>query len=54
MIKISFVIPAYNEEVNLGKCLDSITRESRGKESDVEVIVVNNASTDGTRAIAEK
>jgi glycosyltransferase involved in cell wall biosynthesis len=54
MIRLSFVIPAYNEEVNLGKCLDSIVRESRGKESDIEIIVVNNASTDGTRAIAEK
>ncbi|HUC31466.1 MAG TPA: glycosyltransferase family 2 protein [Candidatus Paceibacterota bacterium] len=54
MIKLSFVIPAYNEEVYVGKCLDSITRESRGKERDVEIILVNNASTDGTRAIAEK
>jgi glycosyltransferase involved in cell wall biosynthesis len=54
MIKLSFVIPAYNEEVNLGKCLDAIVRERRGKESDIEVIVVNNASTDGTRAVAEK
>jgi cellulose synthase/poly-beta-1,6-N-acetylglucosamine synthase-like glycosyltransferase len=54
MIKLSFVIPAYNEEVNLGKCLDSIIRECRGKESEVEIIVVNNASTDGTRAVAGK
>lgn len=53
-MKISFVIPAYNEEEYLGKCLDSVTRESRGKEKDVEIIVVNNASTDGTRAVAER
>ena len=53
-MKISFVIPAYNEEEYLGKCLDAITKESRGKEKDVEVIVVNNASTDGTRAVAER
>jgi glycosyltransferase involved in cell wall biosynthesis len=51
-MKISFVIPAYNEEAYLGKCLDSITKESRGKEHDVEIIVVNNASTDDTRAVA--
>ncbi len=53
-MKISFVIPAYNEEAYLGKCLDSITKESRGKEQDVEIIVVNNASTDGTRAVAKR
>src|ERR1700722_19185803 len=52
-MKISFVIPAYNEEAYLGKCLDSITKESRGREKDVEIIVVNNASTDNTRAVAE-
>ena len=53
-MKISFVIPAYNEEEYLGKCLDSVTKESRGREQDVEIIVVNNASTDGTRAVAER
>ena len=53
-MKISFVIPAYNEEEYLGKCLDSIIKESRGKERDIEIIVVNNASTDGTRAVAER
>lgn len=53
-MKISFVIPAYNEEAFLGKCLDAVTREARGKERDVEIIVVNNASTDGTRAGAER
>jgi glycosyltransferase involved in cell wall biosynthesis len=53
-MKISFVIPAYNEERFLGKCLDAVTREARGKEKDVEIIVVNNASTDGTRAVAER
>jgi glycosyltransferase involved in cell wall biosynthesis len=53
-MKISFVIPAYNEEAFLGKCLDSITREARGKEDIIEIIVVNNASTDGTREVAAK
>ena len=53
-MKISFVIPAYNEEEYLGKCLDSIIKESRGKEHNIEIIVVNNASTDGTRAVAER
>jgi glycosyltransferase involved in cell wall biosynthesis len=51
-MKLSFVIPAYNEEAYVGKCLDSIVKESRGKEDRIEIIVVNNASTDRTREIA--
>ncbi|HEV2577563.1 MAG TPA: glycosyltransferase family 2 protein [Acidobacteriaceae bacterium] len=49
---LSFVVPAYNEEAYLGACLDSILEQTRGLEHLTEIIVVNNASTDGTRAIA--
>lgn len=53
-MKISFVIPAYNEEILLGKCLESILAEIERAELEdqAEVIVVNNASTDQTREIA--
>lgn len=51
-LKISFVIPAYNEENNLKFCLDSIIKETAGKNVVSEIIVVNNASTDQTRNIA--
>ncbi len=51
-MKISFVIPAYNEEHHLGACLGSIMRELDGERHDVEIIVVNNASTDKTREVA--
>ncbi len=51
-MKLSFVIPAYNEESYLGRCLESIVRETERTAYDVEIIVVNNASTDGTRAVA--
>lgn len=51
---ISFVIPAYNEEVNLPKCLDSIKNELSRTDCDFEVIVVNNASTDNTEAVAKR
>lgn len=51
-LKLSFVIPAYNEEMYLGKCLDSIAREIARTNHDAEIIVVNNASTDRTGAIA--
>lgn len=50
-MKLSFVIPAYNEEQNIGNCLDSILKETRGENYDIEIIVVNNASTDRTREV---
>jgi glycosyltransferase involved in cell wall biosynthesis len=49
-VKLSFVIPAYNEEAYLGGCLDSIQRYASGRYH--EIIVVDNASTDRTSAIA--
>ena len=49
---ISFIIPAYNEEKNLGKCLESILTEIDNVGILTEIIIVNNASTDGTKFIA--
>lgn len=51
-MKISFVIPAYNEEKFLGLCLEAVLRHAAHSGVDTEVIVVNNASTDNTRAVA--
>lgn len=50
-MKISFIIPAYNEEGVIDKCLDSVIKALSNNPCDAEVIVVNNASTDNTRAI---
>jgi glycosyltransferase involved in cell wall biosynthesis len=47
---ITVVIAAHNEERRLGRCLDSVTAAAAGRE--VEVIVVDNCSTDGTAAVA--
>lgn len=54
-MKMSFSIPAHNEEILLSKCLDSI--ESEIKDSDlnsveIEIVVINNKSTDKTREVA--
>jgi glycosyltransferase involved in cell wall biosynthesis len=46
----SFVIPAFNEEREIGACLESILRYAQGRAS--EIIVVDNASTDRTAEIA--
>jgi glycosyltransferase involved in cell wall biosynthesis len=52
-MRLSFVVPAYNEESYLPACLDSILEQIGDVPGGAEVIVVNNASTDGTRAVAD-
>jgi glycosyltransferase involved in cell wall biosynthesis len=47
----SVVIPVRNEEKNIGKCLDSLCHLQFASEL-FEVIVVDNGSTDRTRAVA--
>ena len=51
---ISVVIPAYNESDFLGDTLASVGEVTRTYAGPVEVIVVDNNSTDDTGAIAEK
>ncbi len=51
-IKISFVVPAYNEEKHLARTLTAIISEIKRSHCRAEVIVVNNASTDRTGEIA--
>jgi glycosyltransferase involved in cell wall biosynthesis len=47
--RISVIVCAYNEQDYVAACLRSVLGQSRAPD---EVILVNNASTDGTRAIA--
>jgi glycosyltransferase involved in cell wall biosynthesis len=51
-VAISFVVPAYNEEAHLARTLQAIIAEIRRVGCTAEIIVVNNASTDGTGALA--
>src|SRR5581483_2873046 len=51
-MKISFVIPAYNEEKLLGPCLEAVLTELKRTPCDAEIVVVNNASTDRTKEVA--
>lgn len=56
-MRISFVVPAFNEQAYLGDCLAAIQRElihvfGQDWQRCAEVIVVNNASTDGTGEVA--
>ena len=53
-MKVSFVIPALNEEGIVGKTIKSIPKKQiQDKGYDVEIIVVNNNSTDNTQKEAE-
>lgn len=49
---LTIIIPAYNMEKFLPYCLDSLLIESRLE--DVEVLVINDGSTDRTSAIAHE
>lgn len=48
MSKFSIIIPAYNVETYIGRCLDSICRQ---KYNDFEVIIVDDGSTDKTEQV---
>ena len=47
-MKLSIVVPVYNTEAYLAKCLDSLLDSSC---RDYEIIAVNDGSTDGSRAV---
>ncbi len=54
-MRVSFVIPAHNEEKLIGQCLESVFKELRANPGvEAEVVVVNNNSTDRTREEALK
>lgn len=50
-MKISVVVPAYNEEELIGQCLDALKRQTVKAD---EIIVVDNNSKDRTEKIAKK
>ena len=49
-MQFSIIIPVYNGEATLGRCLDSILRQTF---RDFQTVIVNDASTDGTLALAQ-
>ena len=48
--RISVVVPVYDVEAYLPECLDSVLASTWG---DLEVVVVDDGSTDGSGAIAD-
>lgn len=51
MPKVSIVLPVYNVEKFLPECLDSVVNQTL---KDIEIICVNDGSTDGSLAVLEK
>ena len=53
-MRYSIIIPARNEDMHIGNCLDSIKNNQNVSHGDIEVIVVLNRCTDGTEAVARR
>lgn len=51
MTKVSVIIPCYNSEHYVSKCIDSVLKQSL---SDIEVIVVDDGSADHTHQILQE
>ncbi|MCI6434220.1 MAG: glycosyltransferase, partial [Clostridiales bacterium] len=49
--EITLIIPVYNGEAHLRRCLDSAVSQSH---QSYEILVIDDGSTDGSRAICEE
>lgn len=48
---LSVIVPMYNREDTIGRCLDSIVSQNS---DEIEIICVDDASTDRTREVVQK
>lgn len=51
MKKVSVIIPVYNVEIYLKKCIESVLKQSY---SNLEILLINDGSTDNSGAICEE
>lgn len=50
----SFIVPAHNEELWVDHCVTAIHEAMKSLGADYEIVVVNDASTDGTARVAQE
>ena len=50
---LSIIVPVYNTEKYLAKCLDSIIQALEKVEIKTEVLVINDGSTDNSKIVIE-
>lgn len=51
MVKVSIIVPVYNTSKYLSRCIDSIINQTL---DDIEIIIINDGSTDESHKIIEK
>ena len=52
MAKVSVIIPVYNKEDYIERCLDSIKNQTKSDE--VEIIIINDGSTDNSEKVIQE
>lgn len=51
MVRVSVIVPVYNVEKYLKKCLDSLVKQTL---DNIEIIIVDDGSTDSSSQIAKE
>lgn len=51
MSKVSIIVPVYNTSKHLRKCIDSLVNQTQ---KDIEIIIINDGSTDNSEAIIKE
>ena len=51
MSRVSIIVPVYNAGIKLERCLESLVNQT---EKDIEIIVINDGSTDDSEQIINK
>jgi len=52
-MRVDVIVPTYNRAAQLRDALDTLLRQDAAHDCSIEIVVVDNASTDGTRAVVE-